>query len=87
MRDSLKRQIVVEYDIKRIPNPQSGSLQLKPILKRIVSWTNKNGKMSWKEISCPQKTFFGINGYYETLRVPVVFYNRSSKQWMEHPPN
>lgn len=81
-----KRSIAVEYTPKRI-KVKDGSYQFHPILDRIISWTNQDGSMSWKEIKCPQKTFDSIRGYYQTLGLPVVFHNRATNVWSNSPPN
>ena len=43
-----------------------------PVFKRIIS-VNQDGKMTWKEIKCPQNLSHGMKGYYNTLGVSVLF--------------
>jgi len=76
------RQIVVEYDMVLEEDRAWGKRTLVPIKHRIISW-RKEGEdtpLKWKEINCPQNSFHGIKGYYNTLGVPVLFYNRNRKQ-------
>ena len=81
-----KRSIAVEYTPKRVKHGE-GMYEYRPVLDRIISWTNQNGSMSWKEIKCPQESFDSIKGYYQTLGLPVVFLNRATNVWSNSPPN
>lgn len=82
------RQIVVEYNEVERRKEAYGEKERIAIPFRIISW-RKDGEESplvWKEIQCPQKTFFGINGYYGTLGLGVQFYNRTTKKMHKDPP-
>ncbi len=81
------RSIVVEYRPQKMRVGDYNSIQLNPVLERIISWTNKDGKMSWKEIKCPQSSFVGMKGYYNTMGLPVMFFNKASNAWSKSPPN
>ena len=77
------RSIVIEYAEQR----KDGFSQTEPIFNRIISWTLKDGKTNWKELTCPQQSFHGMRGYYRTLGLDVQFYNRTTNQFHRHAPN
>jgi hypothetical protein len=73
----INNQIVIEYDTHIESDGQWGNETKVPQLYRIISWKRSpDGELQWKEIKCPQNTFGSMKGYYNTLSVPVVFYNR-----------
>ena len=74
------RRIVVEYDMKEKRDKVRGERRLNPEVKRIISWRKEDGVMKWKQLKCPQNTFYGIKGYYGTLGLSVLFYNRNRKR-------
>ena len=81
------RSIVVEYRPEKLMVGDYNKIELRPVLERIISWKNDGGKLSWKEIKCPQSSFPSIKGYYNTMGLPVVFFNKSSNAWSKSPPN
>jgi hypothetical protein len=75
----INNQIVIEYDTHIESDGQWGNETKVPQLYRIISWKRSpNGELQWKQITCPQDTFASMKGYYNTLSVPVVFYNRDN---------
>jgi len=81
------RRIVVEYTMKERRDRIRGNRSLHPEPKRIISWSQGSATSSrWKEVKCPQNTFFGIKGYYNTLGIPVLFYNVDKKEWHNDLP-
>ena len=80
------RRIVVEYDMKEKRDKVRGERRLNPEVKRIISWRKEDGVMKWKQLKCPQNTFYGIKGYYGTLGLPVLFYNLTKNQWHKGLP-
>lgn len=87
MGKGIVRRIVVEYDVVKERDIKMGRSETKSLIKRIISWKGEHGKMTWKEIKCPQNTFYGIKGYYNTLGVSVLFYNRTKNKWHKNLPN
>ncbi len=86
-RGKLVRRIVVEYTMNEKRDRIRGDRSLHPQPKRIISWTQgKDNRMDWKVITCPQNTFYGIKGYYNTLGIPVLFYNVGKNQWHKDLP-
>ena len=59
------RRIVIEYDVVVRHNDVMAKSMKQPVFKRIISWVNQDGKMTWKEIKCPQKSFYGMKGHWE----------------------
>lgn len=88
MAKPVYRQIVVEYDEVMEHDKTWGHRKLVPVKNRIISWRKEkeDTPLGWKEIKCPQNTFYGIKGYYETLGVPVLFYNRNRKEMEKSIP-
>jgi hypothetical protein len=73
----INNQIVIEYDTHIEYDKTWGNKSIVPKLYRIISWKRSpDGQLHWKEIKCPQTTFSSMKGYYNTLSVPVVFYNK-----------
>ena len=74
----INNQVVIEYNMEIIKDATwSNNTRAVPKLYRIISWKrSKDGQLHWKQINCPQKDFQSMKGYYNTLSVPVVFYNR-----------
>jgi len=87
MGKGIVRRIVVEYDVVKERDIKMGRSSTKSVFKRIISWRGEGGKMTWKEVKCPQNTFYGIKGYYNTLGVSVLFYNRTTNKWHKNLPN
>lgn len=87
MGKGIVRRIVIEYDVVVHHNDVMAKSMKKPVFKRIISWVSKDGKMTWKEIKCPQNSFYGMKGYYNTLGVSVLFYNRTTNEWHKNLPN
>lgn len=87
MGKGIVRRIVIEYDEVKNRNVAMGRSSIDPVFKRIISWLHKDGEMTWKEIKCPQKSFYGMKGYYNTLGVSVLFYNRTKNEWHKNLPN
>tara|TARA_B100000902_G_scaffold387641_1_gene432052 strand:- start:674 stop:955 length:282 start_codon:yes stop_codon:yes gene_type:complete len=88
MAQPVYRQIVVEYDEVMEYDKTWGKRKLVPVKNRIISWRKEteDSSLAWKEIKCPQQTFHGIKGYYNTLGVPVIFYNRNRNQMEKSLP-
>ena len=82
------RQVVVEYDEVVEHDRAWGTRTINPVKHRIISWRKdtEDSPLGWKEITCPQNTFYGIKGYYNTLGVPVLFYNRNRKEMEKSIP-
>ena len=87
MGKGIVRRIVIEYDEVKNRNVAMGRSSIDPVFKRIISWLPMDGEMTWKEIKCPQKSFYGMKGYYNTLGVSVLFYNRTKNEWHKNLPN
>jgi|TARA_R110000824_G_scaffold196955_11_gene380239 hypothetical protein len=87
MRGNPSRQIVIEYNVVKKHDATWDKTTIKNIPYRIISWTRTDdGKLAWKELKCPQTTFYGIQGYYRTLGLPVIFYNRDTKKMHKNLP-
>ena len=81
------RRIVVEYNMIQSTDRIRNERRLNPEVKRIISWKGgTNQPTQWKELQCPQKSFYGIKGYYGTLGLPVLFYNVDKKTWHKDLP-
>jgi len=84
-RDNLRR-IVVEYTMNLKHDRMTSERRLNPEVKRIISWRKEDGEMKWKQLQCPQKSFYGIKGYYGTLGMQVLFYNVDKNDWHKNLP-
>ena len=42
------RRIVIEYDVVVRHNDVMAKSMKQPVFKRIISWVNQDGKMTWK---------------------------------------
>jgi|TARA_B100001996_G_scaffold105470_1_gene79367 hypothetical protein len=86
-RGKVTRRIVVEYTQKLTRDKIRGERRLVPELDRIISWRKEpDGRLVWKEVKCPQNSWYGIKGYYGTLGLPVLFYNKDKNRWHKNLP-
>ena len=81
------RRIVVEYTMEQMNDENRTYPRIEPKLRRIVSWRKlSDTPLEWKILNCPQKTLYGVKGYYNTLGLPVEFYNVSQNEWHSQLP-
>ena len=80
------RHVVVEYQFDEYYDPKHSKIYKKFNPTRLTQWKWVGGILTPFQTNCPYESAYSIKGYFNTLGIPVSFYDNFTRKMSVNLP-